>query len=556
MKFLGFTIGGKEAEVTSEVEVIRTDAMIVSPMAQFTGYGNGAGTYRNLFSWSFNGEKNLGGIGPIKNYWIDYESLRARSWQAYLDSELAQTILKKFGIWVIGKGLRLQSEPMSDILESEGITIDAEKFSKTVEARFQLFAKSNHSDYSGMANLNKIQKRAHKNAIVGGDVLVILRYIDDCVKVQLIDGAHVQQPIRVGNNVSIFELSETNCNRIENGIELSPTNEHIAYYVRKPGINMFESVRIPAKGKKTGLRMAYLVYGSEYRIDNMRGLPLLSVVMETLKKLERYKEATVGSAEELAKISYQIVHQQFSTGESPLLGQLAKAHDAEAGSDLPIDIEGRDLANTVAATQEKQTYNMPVGSELKTINPNKYQLYFKDFYGVNGDSICASVGIPPDVAMSKYNSNYSASRAAIKDWEHTLNVERDDFGGQFLKPIYQLWLYTEVLKNKVVAPGFIEAFMSENYMVCDAYCMARWSGPSVPHIDPLKEVQSERAKLGATSMNIPLTTVESATEALNSGDADANMAQYARELELNETLGIEPEEEEVMAAKPKKKPNP
>ena len=33
-----------------------------------------SGNYRNVFSVSYNGEKNLGEIGPIRDYYIDYEA--------------------------------------------------------------------------------------------------------------------------------------------------------------------------------------------------------------------------------------------------------------------------------------------------------------------------------------------------------------------------------------------------------------------------------------------------------------------------------------------------
>jgi hypothetical protein len=86
---------------------------------------NFVGGYRTIGSISYNGEKNYGEIGPIKNYFPDYSALRARSWQLYLESELAQTILNNHIIWVIGSGLKLQAEPVKDILKSEGITLDA-----------------------------------------------------------------------------------------------------------------------------------------------------------------------------------------------------------------------------------------------------------------------------------------------------------------------------------------------------------------------------------------------------------------------------------------------
>jgi len=504
------------------------------PQQQFTGYGQ----YRTLFTQSWNGEKNLGEIGPIKELSPDYEALRLRSWQSYLESEITQTVLNKFSTWVVGKGLKLQCEPVDEVLISEGIKeLDSEKFCDAVETRFQLFTKSKTSDYSGMRNLKYLAKKAFINAKVGGDVLVILRYEKEMMNVQLVDGSHIISPL-YGNE--FFPQVLANGNRIVNGIELSPSNEHIAYYVRKPGM-AFETTRVPCKGEQSGLTMAFLVYGMDYRIDNVRGIPLISVVLETLKKLERYKEATVGSAEERQKIVLQIVHELGGTGESPLTKQLAIAHDMDASlnEQLPTTIEGNQLADRVAASTNKQTYNLPNGAEMKQVE-SKNELYFKDFYGVNIDLVCSALCIPPEVAMSKYNSNFSASRAALKDWEHTLSVIRDDFASQFYQPIFDFWLEIEILKNKITAPGYILARAQNNYMVLEAYRNTRWVGAPVPHIDPLKEVMAERLKLGDTGASLPLTTVEAATETLNGGDSDSNMEQYAEELENSKKLKIIP----------------
>ena len=141
--------------------------------------------------------------------------------------------------------------------------------------------------------------------------------------------------------------------------------------------------------------------------------------------------------------------------------------------------------------------------------------------------------------MSKYDSNFSASRAALKDWEHTLTVDRQRFAFQFMQPIYNFWLYIEILKNNIQAPGYLKALAEGNLMVIESYTNSRFVGSNVPHIDPVKEVTAERLKLGLTGASIPLTTVEAATESLNEGDSDANMAQYALELEESKKLKIE-----------------
>jgi capsid protein len=495
-------------------------------------FGGGSYVSQGSFVVSFNGEKNLGEIGPIRNYVLDYGALRLRSWQSYLESEITQTVINRFCTWVVGKGLKLQAEPSQDVLKEEGITMSAQEFSKSVESRFNLFCQSPESDFSGMENIDMYAYTAFKNAIVGGDVLVVLRYVDNKVTMQLIDGAHIQSP---GYGNDYWPQILPNGNKIINGIEMDKSGKHVRYYVRKEDLSFVE---IEAFGKESGLQMAFLVYGLRYRLNNYRGIPLVSTVLETLKKMERYKEATVGSAEERQKITFQVVHQQYSTGSNPLLQQMAKAYDADArNADLPTTEEGKQLADKVAATTNKATFNMPVGAELKGLD-SKNELYFKDFYSVNIDLICAALGIPPEVAMSKYDSNFSASRAALKDWEHTLNVARKSFAYMYYRPIYNFWLEVQILKNKVQAPGYLQARYAGNSEVLNAYRKARFVGAPVPHIDPEKEVKAERLKLGLSAANIPLTTVEAATESLNGGESDANMEQYANEYKKAETLGI------------------
>jgi capsid protein len=503
-------------------------------------------SYKKVFSVSYDGEKNLGEMGPIKDYFLDYGSLRLRSWQSQLENDVASTIINKFTLWMISTGLKLQASPNKVVLKSENIDLDTEKFNEIAEARFTVWGKSKMSSYSGMANLHKLAKRAFKNSRVGGDVLVVLRVVKGTLKIQLIDGAHVCSPM-FGN--AFYSTAKESGNEIKNGVELSATGEHVAYYVHKNGT--MDSERILAKSKSTGLVMAYLVYGNEYRLDNVRGMPIIATCLETLAKLERYKEATVAGAEERAKIVMQIVHQQFSTGENVLIDNMAKAFNADAKSELPVDHEGNKLANTVAATTNKSVYNMPIGSELKALD-SKMELQFKEFFGSQADIICAAVGIPPNVAFSIYNDSFSASRAATKDWEHTIVVNRDDFSFQFYQPIYDVFLYVEILKNKISAVGYLEAFAQDNEMVLEAYQNARFTGPMFPHIDPVKEVKAEREKLGPLGAHIPLTTAEAATEALNAGDSDSNMEQFSEELAQSKKLGLEIKEEKPPIKKPLK----
>lgn len=503
------------------------------PQANFS-----TGLFRPLFATGYTGEKNLGELGPVKNYIPTYEILRMRSWQSYFEGELSQIVYNRLRIWVIGKGLKLQCEPSKTVLESEGINIDVQEFCKITEARFNVYRKLKSCDYAGMCNLDQIASEVYKNAKIGGDVLVVLRYIDKKLSVQIIDGEHVMSETY---GTEYFPKVLENGNRVMNGVEVDGKNSIQAYWVRswQNSNTMYKYERIPARSAETGLTTAFLVYGSKYRIDNKRGMPVTSTVLETMKKLERYKEATVGSAEERQKIPFTIEHGKSSTGETPLIGRMAKAHDYDApdNDQLPKDIEGKELANTIAVSTNKSVFNMPIDSKLAALE-SKNELYFKDFYGVNIDIICASVMIPPNVAMSKYETSFSSSRAALKDWEHTLHVERYDFQCQFYQPFYDFWQLTEILNNKIQAPGYLAALKNNDEIILGSYRGCRFVGAQVPHIDPLKEVNAERAKLGSSADDLPLTTVEAATEALSGGESESNMEQYAIEFQRAKDLKI------------------
>lgn len=510
-------LGGEKPEKVVQYDNFRNDPK----------YSPKAGSWGQSMWLTFDGEKNLGELGSPINYSLNNPILSVRSWQSYLESELTKTIIDKYVLWMIDGGLKLQSNPADRVLQLNGLSIDPEVFNDDVEALFSIWSHSRASTFDGVGNLNTTAEEAYKQSKLAGDVLVVLRLDDNHnVKVQLIDGAHLSSPVGM----------QSNGNKVVQGVEIDKNGNHVAFHVKE---SIGDYKRIPAK-LSNGLTSAFLVYGSKYRVGNVRGYPIISAALETVKKLERYKEAVVGSAEERQKIAYQIVHGVHSSGENPLFDQIAAATDVtvNATEDLPKDEEGIELANHVAASTNKMTFNMPNDAELKTLE-SKNELYFKEFYETNAYLYCASVGIPPNVAFSLYNDSFSASRTATKDWEHTMLVERKKFSFQFYQRIYDFWLHVQILKNKVQAPGYLKAFQSDDFMILDSYRRARFTGTMFPHIDPLKEVNAERAKLGEAGKHIPLSTVEAATENLNGGDSKSNIEQFAKELEKVNELKIE-----------------
>jgi len=194
-------------------------------MAKFANFN-----YNPIFTYSYTGEKTPGEIGTIRNYVLNYGALRARSWQSYLESEITQTVVNKYLSWIIGKGLKLESEPVEAILSANGITINTEEFISLNEARFGLFSRSTESDYSKLDNLNRLAFVVKKQALLGGDCLIVLRVIKGKMNVQIIDAGAVTNPLF---DSADLKLDRERGNKIENGIVTNKKGEIIAFYVRE-----------------------------------------------------------------------------------------------------------------------------------------------------------------------------------------------------------------------------------------------------------------------------------------------------------------------------------
>lgn len=486
------------------------------------------GTSWPIVSKKWDGEKTPGELGFVIKNIPDYHRLRLRAYDAEMKIDIINIITGRYFKWVIGSGLKLQSEPNKTILEMEGIILP-ENFSKNVEALFSVWANSKYSDFTRENNLHNKALECFSTSFLGGDCLVICRVDNYGLNVQVIDGQHIKTPSQ-----DLLDDVKARGNYEEHGIEFNSKGEHIAYFVsskskEKDFIEVGKFERIAVYGEKTNRKLAWIVYGSKHRIDHKRGITRISHILEKVNKLDRYAEATVSKAEQASNILFTIKHNSESTGENPL----EKIRNRRIVGDTSLEetqspyVLGDGLANRITQTTSNQTFNLPIGSELTPYQSNS-ENNFEAFYKAVFSGICASVGMPPEVAMQEYNSNYSASRAAINGWGYIVDIDRKKLADDFYKPIYSLFLEIQVLKNKIQAPKFIEALKSKDYMITEAYKNARFIGKNMPHIDPLKEIKAIREMLDAD-----LITREQGTESLNMGDWNEN---YDKRLEEDKKI--------------------
>ena len=519
MKIFGRTFFEKEAESEMPLEpkssVVYQDRDIV--------YGQ---SYP-IINKSWDGEKTLGELGVVVRNVPDYKKLRLRSYQAYETMDAFKTIASKYFYWKIGSGLKLQAEPNVSVLESEGLNIsdtESSEFQKMAEARFLIWANSNQSDYLKQKNLHELASDFDRGAFLGGDNLLIVRFDDNGLTIQFVSGEFVCNP---GIETDYHTQAEKKGNCIEHGIEIDKHGKHIAYFVRikvKNDVDKFD--RVPAYGEKSGKKLAWLVSSKKSSPDHLRAVPAMSQSLEKINKLDRYVEAAVTKAEQAANIVHTLKHKEFSTGEGILEKELAKKRgESIVGVDLENNkVLADGLANKISQQTSGTAYNLPVGAELESFE-SSIETDFGVFHKTVFEGISAGANVPPEVAMQSFNSNYSASRAAINSFGYFITVDRQTFAEQFYIPIYKLWIEHQILSKKITAKGYIENI--DNPMVTESYTQCRFLGKDMPHIDPLKEAKSIELMLA-----LNLVSREQASEMLGVGSWDENFKKRLQEDEL------------------------
>jgi len=466
----------------------------------------------------FDGEKTQGELGDIVSSVPDHLGLRLRAFDLDLKTDIIKVITGKFFKFVVGSGLKLQAEPKGKVLSIFGINEDLEKFKEEVESLYSLYSESEYSDYTKKDCIHDKAAEAFKAAFLGGDCLTVIRVEKEGPNIQVIDGQQVETPFD--------DKGKAQGNTIKHGIEMNGRGEHVAFWVcvETKIDGEVKHQRILAKNDN-GNVVARMVYGDKARIDHHRGIPRISSILEKVSKLDRYVEASVSKAEQTANIVYAFEHDENSTGENPLVTNLSSRKKAEDDCRTTFEKTGR-TADSLRQSTSGTVLNLPNGSKINSLSAPS-ETNFNEFFRSVFVVLCASVDIPEEVALQKYEQNYSSSRAAINGWDYIVGIYRKKFARDFYRPFYRVWLDYNVYKGNIKSNGFLKARGLESKMALEAYYNARFLGRKMPHIDPLKEAKAVRSMLGDDIT--PLISREQAVEYLGSGDWSENYKKYTQE---------------------------
>jgi capsid protein len=483
----------------------------------------------DAISGGYSGNKidfSFGGFGKTKAICpLNLVNLQVRSHQLYNENPYAAAIINRIVTKTVNNGFRLRTTPVKKVLDFLPETYFKE-FSEKTESLFSLWSKEKELVcFHKTRSLQESQSLAMRESLVYGDSLVI-QYIDKLglPEIELIPGCDVRTPPLSGIGKNIFD-----------GVEYSEKGEPIAYFVyyydRKT--LMWDYKRVEAKDKKGNLR-AWLVKSGLSASKSVRGVPILAVILQNLNDVGRYMDSEQRAA--LVNSIMAVVH---SKGENQVdnLNRFRAAgtvHNKEEEDDTGTkDFEFRKMKPGFFAT------NLEAGETIKSFDTSRPNVNFGSFTDVVTKPMFYVNGLPPEVAKMEYGSNYSASRAAIIEFEHRCREINACHNGSFSSIIYKNWLDGMILTGEISAPKYIEAIRDKkSWYILAAYRSHVWRGLPKINIDGYRQ-----AKENEIAVAMGLQTRAQIADEQYSSDFFSNADDLEKEAEkikiIKEKSGVE-----------------
>lgn len=499
------------------------------PAVQNSGYSEG-GASRTRSA--------LRGYTPIKSSTAadvdaNLTTLRNRSADMYCNSPLGSGALNSSRNNVVGAGLRVSPKVDYRLL---GISaVEAKEWQRHTLREFNLWARSTACDLYRKHNFYDMQDIAYLSYMVDGDAWAAIKYRRPlpnnsyCLRLQLFEASRVCNPNSVSayGPLSYFDVetvNQDNGNRILNGVEIDGDGAVVAYWIanRVPfdlanPARLLEWRRVEAYGRRTG-RPNILQISHEERPEQYRGVPYMAPVIEVLKQVQRYTNAELTAA--IIKSFFTLF---FTTGGvhndiNDILDSSYREYEKVA----PEDLDGIEMG-------PGSLNLLPEGVDVKAIDGSRTLSTFEPFVNTLISQIGSSLGIPAEVLLSRFQSSYSAARAALLQAAAVFKTRRTWFARDFCQPVYEAWLAEAVAIGRVQAPGF-----GSDPLITAAWSDADWFGPVMGMLDPVKEVNG-----AALRVKYGLSTGEREAAEITGTSYDDNIDQLAVEQNTWRDKGME-----------------
>ncbi|MFW6312255.1 MAG: phage portal protein [Spirochaetota bacterium] len=470
------------------------------------------------------GQKFPGSLNYPSLWSANYTELRRRSRIAYWDSMQARSLLRRLVDNEVSSGLTLESQPIWDLLD-ESYSGDTDESvrrrqgaTRGIEVRFHLWANSRDADSAGRMTFYQLQEFARLNKLRDGEIFVIFRYSLDQrrqnpLNLQFVPPEQVRDP----DDQQMYQDAKARGNAINHGIEWSPVGEEVAYYVTDAQTG--RSVRIPKRGPRSG--RIYVVHDMIHdSVGQPRGIPRLAHLAHEIQKITDYTVAEIEAAIINALYVLFISPSENQSSSRALTGVMPKNNQPTPST----DVAGTGSLQTGYVSQPGMIIErLKAGESIETVKTERPNVNYKQFVDAIAGDMASSLNVPPEVLRMTFNSNYSASKAAIEMFWNEVSHGRSDLAAGLLNPVYEMWMEGEIAAGEITVQGWGSPRIRRAWLNC------QWVGISKPSVDPLKEAKAATARI-----DDGLTTREREAKQHNGTDFWDNVKRLGAE---NRALG-------------------
>lgn len=420
-------------------------------------------------------------------------TLRNRAADLVMNSPVGAAAINTQATNVVGVGLKVFPRINAKVL---GMTPEqAREWSRTTKREFEFWANSLGCDFLRRNNFYELQVISLISYFCDGDSFCLFRRRPPkesnpySLRLQILDAQRVSNPIKSNvNGVGEVEMRFANShNRIVNGIEVNRDGRLEAIWVCNKIWNEPNSLdaelkwqRVSMFGSDTGCRnILHICF--DKRPDQFRGVPLLAPVIETLKQIARYADAELTSA--IIKSYFSIFFVQLQQSNLDI-NQIADSAEDDADKAC-VNVNEYKLGPATMAA-------LPRGVDVKAIDSANVQSTFDAFTQSFLTQVGASLGLPSEVLLKKFQNNYSASRAALLQAADEFRCQRARFVTDFCQPIYEEFLTEAVALGRIKAPKFFD-----DPFIKAQWCQAEWHNEVSHFLDPVKETQAMILRLNS-----------------------------------------------------------
>jgi lambda family phage portal protein len=245
---------------------------------------------------------------------------------------------------------------------------------------------------------------------------------------------------------------------ITQGIQRNAWGKPTTYYLYRnhPGdINVASRLALDLKPVSAAL-INHLA--TTDRISQLRGVSIFASVMTRLDDIKDYEESERIAAKIAASMAAYI----------------------RKGQPDGYDPGNQPAARTLSFSPGMIFDNLQQGEEVGTIDTSRPNAQLVDYRKGQLRAVSAGTGANASTIMRDYDGSYSSQRQELVEGWSNYQVLTSEFINAIAEPAWQTFVATAVLQGIIKVPNHIDPLSLDD---------ALYIGPSMPWIDPLKEVK-------------------------------------------------------------------